>query len=117
MDTEALVERATALLELGRPVEAEAEARRALAGDPSSAAAQVALSHALTGQRRWAEAVDAARGAVAADPERADAFVALAWALVGTTGPTRRSRRPGPRSAWSLTTGPPTTSWAGPCCG
>lgn len=83
MDTEALVERATALLELGRPVEAEAEARRALAGDPSSAGAQVALSHALTGQRRWAEAVDAARGAVAADPERADAFVALAWALVG----------------------------------
>ncbi|NYE38826.1 tetratricopeptide (TPR) repeat protein [Nocardioides cavernae] len=83
MDPQHQVERATALLELGRPVEAEATAREALGADPGSVEALTVLTRALAGQRRHAEAVAAGRAAVTADPEHADAFVALAWALVG----------------------------------
>lgn len=83
MDPQQLVERATALLELGRPVEAEEAAREALATDPGSPYALTVLTRALTEQRRYAEAVDAGRSAVSAGPEHADALVALTWALVG----------------------------------
>lgn len=83
MDPRQLVDRATTLLELGRPVEAEQVAREALGTDPGAANALVVLTRALTEQRRHAEAVDAGRSAVAADPEDGDAHVALAWALVG----------------------------------
>ncbi|GAA5128833.1 hypothetical protein GCM10023339_57230 [Alloalcanivorax gelatiniphagus] len=82
-DPEQLVERAAALLELGRPVEAEQAARDAVGADPAAAAALVVLARALTEQQRHDEAVSAAQAAVAADPEHGDAFVALSWALVG----------------------------------
>ncbi|MCP3421072.1 tetratricopeptide repeat protein [Nocardioides pinisoli] len=83
MEADDLVERARALLELGRPVEAEQAAGEALADDPVSAGALVVLARALTEQRRHDEAVEAAQAAVAADPEDGDVHVALAWALVG----------------------------------
>lgn len=82
-----LVERAGALLELGRPVEAEQVAREALAVDPTSPGALVVLARALTEQRRFDDAVGAARTAVAEAPDDGDAFVALAWALVGADRP------------------------------
>lgn len=87
MDPQQLLERASALLELGRPVEAEQAAREALGTDPASSTALVVLTRALTEQRRHAEAVDAGRSAVAADPGHGDAHVALAWALVGDDQP------------------------------
>jgi Flp pilus assembly protein TadD len=83
MDHDELVERASALLELGRPADAERAAHDALASDPESSPALVVLARALTEQRRFDEAVLAAQDAVAADPDRGDAHVALAWALVG----------------------------------
>lgn len=83
MDHDQLVERANALLELGRPAEAEQAAHEALATDPASSPALVVLARALTEQRRHDEAVVAAQDAVAADPEAGDAYVELAWALVG----------------------------------
>ncbi len=83
MDPDDLVERASALLELGRPVEAEQAAREAVAADPTSSVALVVLARALTEQRRHDEAVEAAQAAVAASPEHGDAYVALSWALVG----------------------------------
>jgi Flp pilus assembly protein TadD len=83
MDHDPLVERASALLELGRPADAEQAAREALAADPVSSHALVVLARALTEQRRHDEAVLAAQDAVAADPDHGDAYVALAWALVG----------------------------------
>jgi Flp pilus assembly protein TadD len=83
MDHDDLVERASALLELGRPAEAEEAAHEALATDPASSPALVVLARALTEQRRHDEAVVAAQDAVATDPEHGDAYVALAWALVG----------------------------------
>lgn len=76
-----LLVRAAALLELGRPVEAERLARDALALDPLAGPALVVLTEALSAQRRHAEAVDAGRDAVAADPQASAAHVALAWAL------------------------------------
>ncbi|GAA1921188.1 tetratricopeptide repeat protein [Nocardioides hwasunensis] len=82
-DVDHLLERASALLELGRPADAEHAALEALAADPTSAPAFVVLTRALDGQRRFDEAVGAGRSAVAADPDLADAYVALAWALVG----------------------------------
>jgi Flp pilus assembly protein TadD len=83
MDHDQLVERASALLELGRPADAERAAHDALATDPASSPALVVLARALTEQRRHDEAVVAAQDAVAADPDHGDAYVALAWALVG----------------------------------
>jgi Flp pilus assembly protein TadD len=82
-DADHLVERAAALLELGRPADAEQAAHEALAADPTSPRALVVLTRALDGQHRHGEAVAAGRSGVAADPDHGDAYVALAWALVG----------------------------------
>ncbi|CAM3603022.1 tetratricopeptide repeat protein [Nocardioides zeicaulis] len=83
MEPDALVARARTLLEIGRPAEAEAEARAAVGSDPANPAAHLVLSRAYSKQKRHAEAIGAAQAAVALAPELAEAHLALVGALLG----------------------------------
>lgn len=75
--------RASALLELGRPREAEQLVRAALQSEPSDASLLTALARALLDQDRYPEARAAADSAVAAEPKNAMALSCVAAAAAG----------------------------------
>ncbi len=74
--------RGEALLAVGKPVEAEAELRKAAELDPKSPLAQLQLALDLLALKRNAEAVAAARRATEIDDKFGEAFAALGLALV-----------------------------------
>lgn len=76
-------QRAIALLDLGRPAEAERLFRQALASDPANADLLGHLSRAVLQQERYAEARDLARQTLAADPEDLDGLLVLSAASAG----------------------------------
>jgi predicted Zn-dependent protease len=61
-------ERAAALLEIGRPADAERELRAALADDPADPETYALIARALVALNRPGEALVAAQTAVALDP-------------------------------------------------
>jgi tetratricopeptide (TPR) repeat protein len=69
-------------MELGRPAEAEAEFRKALALDPTFAPAAVTLADLYRSEKREAEAEPVLRAALARDPSAAAAHFALGLWLV-----------------------------------
>ncbi len=74
--------RGEALMAVGKPVEAEAELRKATELDPKSPLAQLQLALDLIALKRNAEAVAAARRATEIDDKLGEAFAALGLALV-----------------------------------
>lgn len=79
-DAAALTSRAQTLLDLGRPAEAEAAARQAVAAEPGSAAALRVLALALSEQHRTHEAWEVARAAVQLEPDNSRGLIILAEA-------------------------------------
>jgi tetratricopeptide (TPR) repeat protein len=82
-DADAAEARAQALLSLGRPAQAEALVRQALAREPDSTRLLVLLSQAFLAQQRFREAREQAEAALASDPEDFEGFSSLAAALTG----------------------------------
>lgn len=82
-DADAAEARARALLDLGRPAQAEAVIRQALAAEPDSARLLVVLSRAFLAQKRFRDARTAAQAALASDPEDFEGLSCLAAALSG----------------------------------
>ncbi len=78
-------ERAAALLEIGRPADAERELRAAIADDPDDPETYVLIASALVALSRPGEALAAAQTAVSLDPEDPDGhfIAALAAAEAG----------------------------------
>lgn len=76
-------QRAIALLDLGRPAEAERLFRQVLASDPANADLLGHLSRAVLTQERYAEACDLARQTLAADPEDLNGLLVLSAASAG----------------------------------
>jgi tetratricopeptide (TPR) repeat protein len=76
-------ERAAALLEIGRPADAERELRAAIADDPDDPETYALMSRALIALDRPGEALTAARTAVALDPEDPDGHFLAALAATG----------------------------------
>ncbi len=74
--------RGEALVAVGKPVEAEAELRKAAELDPKSPLAQLQLALDLVALKRNAEAVAAAKRATEIDDKCGEAFAALGLALV-----------------------------------
>jgi tetratricopeptide (TPR) repeat protein len=81
--TMAVAARASALLSLGRPQEAEQMVRDALQAEPDDAALLTVLARALLDQDRYSEAGEAATRIVAADPENVAGLSCLAAAAAG----------------------------------
>lgn len=77
------VDRGIALLDLGRPAEAEKYFRDALAANPADADLLVCLARSLHEQERYGEARDAARQGLAAAPEHLVGLLVLSAALAG----------------------------------
>jgi tetratricopeptide (TPR) repeat protein len=82
-DADAAEARAQALLALGRPAQAEAVLRQALAAEPDSARLLALLSRAFLAQKRFQDASAQAGAALASDPENFDGLSCLAGALSG----------------------------------
>lgn len=76
-------ERGVALLNLGRPAEAERHFREALTTDPDNAELLVYLAQALHQQERFAEARDVVRQGLAADPAHLTGLIVLSASLAG----------------------------------
>ena len=76
-------ERGRALLDVGRPKDAESQFRRALAAEPDDADHHAYLAQALLQQGRHLEARDAARSGLAAEPDHVGALVLLSAAMAG----------------------------------
>ena len=99
---------AGALLEGGKPQEAEGYLRAALALRPDSAAAHPNLGVALVRQGKAAEAEKNCRQAVALDPMDAQAHANLGWVLEGqgklaeALALYRKALDLDPRGAWAL---------------
>jgi tetratricopeptide (TPR) repeat protein len=72
--------RASALLGLNRPTEAEALARQGLVKDPQDSRLHAVLGRALAGQERFVEARDAAERGLSLNPDDLDALVVLSLA-------------------------------------
>lgn len=83
IDDVGTAQRALALLDLGRPAEAERLFRHALAADPANADLLGHLSRAVLAQERYAEARDLARQTLASDPEDLNGLLVLSAASAG----------------------------------
>lgn len=97
-------ERGNALLDLGRPVEAERLFREALATEPANADLLVYLAQSLHQQERYDEARDAAKQGLAATPGHLGGLLALSAALagLGDFGPALQAVRRGLQIAPAL---------------
>ena len=73
---------ARALAEIGRPADAAARIRAALAAGPADADLLTLLGHVLRRQREYPAALAACDAAVAADPRLADAHAGRAESLI-----------------------------------
>jgi len=72
--------RASALLALNRPAEAEAVARQGLVKEPENSALYAVLGRALAGQERFAEAREATEQGLSLNPDDLDALAVLSLA-------------------------------------
>ena len=77
------VERGIALLDVGRPEEAERHFRAALAAEPNNADLLVYLAQSLHRQERYDEALETAQQGVAADPTHVFGLAVLSAAHAG----------------------------------
>ena len=79
-----LMKQATSASALGRPDEALAKIRQALAEDPEIVEAHMLLGNFLRKENRWEEALEAYKAALALDPEHDEALYTLALAYKET---------------------------------